>query len=216
MIERFQPGGVTHALVSGLVELALASALLAGCSTVSDSPGLEEESGKVVFVTINPSMTFQKIRGFGVSGAWWPTEAGAWPDSQKRNFARLLFDPVDGIGISVYRYNYGAGADAKPIATDNMATDGRSPSISDPWRRTTGLEVSPGVFDLSLDTGALWFVKAAQEAGVRDIVGFVNSPPARFTSNGMVSGARDGLSNLDPARFRDFAKYLVEITRYLR
>ena len=30
MTERFQPGGVTHALVSGLVELALASALLAG------------------------------------------------------------------------------------------------------------------------------------------------------------------------------------------
>jgi hypothetical protein len=28
--ERFQPGGVTHALVSGLVELALAAALLAG------------------------------------------------------------------------------------------------------------------------------------------------------------------------------------------
>ena len=30
MTERFQPGGVTHALVSGLVELALAAALLAG------------------------------------------------------------------------------------------------------------------------------------------------------------------------------------------
>jgi hypothetical protein len=29
MTERFQPGGVTHALVSGLVELALAAALLA-------------------------------------------------------------------------------------------------------------------------------------------------------------------------------------------
>jgi hypothetical protein len=37
MTERFQPGGVTHALVSGLVELALASALLAGSVAVSDS-----------------------------------------------------------------------------------------------------------------------------------------------------------------------------------
>ena len=40
MTERFQPGGVTHALVSGLVELALAAALLAGSLAVSESsPG---------------------------------------------------------------------------------------------------------------------------------------------------------------------------------
>jgi hypothetical protein len=40
MTERFQPGGVTHALVSGLVELALASALLAGSlATSGSSPG---------------------------------------------------------------------------------------------------------------------------------------------------------------------------------
>jgi hypothetical protein len=37
MTERFQPGGVTHALVSGLVELALASGLLAGSQLASDS-----------------------------------------------------------------------------------------------------------------------------------------------------------------------------------
>jgi hypothetical protein len=40
MTERFQPGGVTHALVSGMVELALASALLAGSLAASESsPG---------------------------------------------------------------------------------------------------------------------------------------------------------------------------------
>jgi hypothetical protein len=40
MTERFQPGGVTHALVSGLLELALASALLAVSQAVSGSnPG---------------------------------------------------------------------------------------------------------------------------------------------------------------------------------
>jgi hypothetical protein len=40
MTERFQPGGVTHALASGLVELALASALLAGSLAASESsPG---------------------------------------------------------------------------------------------------------------------------------------------------------------------------------
>jgi hypothetical protein len=37
MTERFQPGGVTHALVSGLVELALASALLAASLLAADS-----------------------------------------------------------------------------------------------------------------------------------------------------------------------------------
>jgi hypothetical protein len=39
--ERFQPGGVTHALVSGLVEAALASALLGGSLLAQDSsPGV--------------------------------------------------------------------------------------------------------------------------------------------------------------------------------
>ena len=37
MTERFQPGGVTHALVSRLVELALAAALLAGSLLAADS-----------------------------------------------------------------------------------------------------------------------------------------------------------------------------------
>jgi hypothetical protein len=37
MTERFQPGGVSHALVSGLVELALASALLAGSLVAAES-----------------------------------------------------------------------------------------------------------------------------------------------------------------------------------
>jgi hypothetical protein len=37
MTERFQPGGVTHALVSGLVELALAAALLAGSQAAAGS-----------------------------------------------------------------------------------------------------------------------------------------------------------------------------------
>jgi hypothetical protein len=37
MTERFQPGGVTHALVSGLVELALAAALLAWSLVASES-----------------------------------------------------------------------------------------------------------------------------------------------------------------------------------
>jgi hypothetical protein len=40
MTERFQPGGVTHALVSGLVEAALAAALLGGSLLAEDSsPG---------------------------------------------------------------------------------------------------------------------------------------------------------------------------------
>jgi len=37
MTERFRPGGVDHALVSGLVELALAAALLAWSLVVSES-----------------------------------------------------------------------------------------------------------------------------------------------------------------------------------
>ena len=61
MTERFQPGGVTHALVSGLVELALASALLAGSAVSESSPGRPPR------------------RWPACSGPSWPSSACSWP-----------------------------------------------------------------------------------------------------------------------------------------
>ncbi|MBN1935385.1 MAG: hypothetical protein JW934_12010 [Anaerolineae bacterium] len=92
----------------------------------------------------------------------------------RQRVIRLLFDREQGIGLSIYRYNMGSGSGEE---------------IRDPWRRAETFEVEPGVYDWSRDRNALWVMKAARQAGADTFVAFANSPPARMTRSGLVSGA---------------------------
>jgi hypothetical protein len=64
MTERFQPGGVTQALVGGLVELALASALLAGSQLASDS-----SQGAAASLSV-ASLLWAVLAVVSLGGAW--------------------------------------------------------------------------------------------------------------------------------------------------
>ncbi|HET8524371.1 MAG TPA: glycoside hydrolase, partial [Thermomicrobiales bacterium] len=154
-----------------------------------------------VEIVVRPGERRQVIDGFGVSGAWWAQEIGGWDDPNRQRVIDLLFDQDRGIGLSLYRYNIGAGSGKE---------------IPDPWRRTETFEVAPGVYDWSKDRNAVWVLKAARDAGVERFVAFANSPPARMTKSGTVSGGLLGGSNLKSDMYPAFAKYLVDITRHLR
>lgn len=179
---------------------------------------------------VNLNLRHQVIDGFGASGAWWAQDIGGWPEETRQHIADLLFDRQRGIGLSVYRYNIGAG-------------DGHE--IRDPWRRAETFETGPGVYDWSRDRNAIWVLQTAHRAGVEHLVAFVNSPPARMTRSGLVSGPdtdRPGhkaerrawrhemlatslgrpidlqrsRSNLRPDMVEPFARYLVDVVRHLR
>lgn len=90
------------------------------------------------------------IEGFGASGAWWAQDIGGWAEETRRHIVDLLFDRQRGIGLSVYRYNIGAG-------------DGQE--IGDPWRRAETFELGPGVYDRSCDQNAIWVLRAAYREG---------------------------------------------------
>jgi len=156
----------------------------------------DDEGGDVVgeSIELNYAKTFQKIDGFGASGAWWAQDVGGWDNIS--DIMDLLYDSKKGIGLNIYRYNIGAG---QPTIAD------------DPWRSTQSVEVSPGVYDLERDRNAIHAMKEAVKRGAT-VELFANSPPARLTKSGYSSGDPNGLSNLPPENEEAFATYLVDIT----
>jgi len=147
---------------------------------------------------------WQRVQGFGASGAWWAQDVGGWEDNETRDrIVELLFDAKVGIGLSIYRYNIGGG---------------ENPMIGDSWRQAETFEVAPREYDWSRDANAIWVLKAAQAAGVEQFVAFANSPPARMTMSGRTNGdtSNKTLSNLDPEMYDEFAQYLVDVVTHLQ
>jgi len=163
--------------------------------------GAVPDAANTTTIEVHRSVRHQTIERFGASGAWWAQHVGGWEDEARDQVVRLLFDRDAGAGLSLYRYNIGAG-------------DGEH--IGDPWRRTETCEVAPGRYDWSRDANAVWMLKAARDAGVESFVAFANSPPARMTESGKTSGGVYGRSNLRTDMHDEFARYLVDVTRHLR
>jgi O-glycosyl hydrolase len=169
--------------------------------TPTASPAIPSPTPEILMITIDPNQRYQTIESFGASGAWWAQHVGGWQRGNLEQVIRLLFDPAEGIGLSAYRYNIGAGGGAE---------------ISDAWRRTQSFEISPGAYDWNRDANAVRVLKAVRDAGVSQFIAFANSPPPRLTRSGMVSGAVDGSSNLRQNKEAEFARYLVDIVSHLR
>ena len=101
-------------------------------------------------INIDPSRTFQQIEGFGASGAWWAQIVGGWQAAKRRRIVDMLYSP-EGVAMSIYRYNVGAGS-------------GRE--IRDPWRRAETFEVTRGEYDWSRDKSAVRILKDVCDHGV--------------------------------------------------
>lgn len=152
-------------------------------------------------IRINTGVTYQTIDHFGASDAWACQFVGNWPETKRNQIADWLFS-VDtlpdgsprGIGLSLWRYNLGAGS----------AEQGDSSGIRDRWRRAA-LTTNGG----DRVAGQNWFLKAAKERGVQQFLAFYNSPPVQFTKNGKAFANR-GRCNIDSSRMDAFAAYTVD------
>ena len=154
-----------------------------------------------VRIEVDVGKQHQTMRGFGASGAWWPTWMKDYPQEVQAEALDLLYDRDKGIGLSIFRYNLPVGG---------------GDEITMPARSTNGVEVAPGEFDLSRDAAALSFLEAARDRGAERFVFFACSPPPRMTSNGMTSGGPDGGPNLKPSARADFAAYLLDLSTVIR
>jgi O-glycosyl hydrolase len=134
----------------------------------------------------------QAITGFGASGAWWPNDLQRFPAPVRARVGELLFGP-EGIALSMYRYNIGAGG-----------------KVQDPARAAQSFLVRAGVYDWTRDRPGMTFLRAAAGYGVQTLVGFANSAPAPWTTNHRACGGR-----LASGKEDDYADYLAAVTAHL-
>ncbi len=154
-----------------------------------------------VVIYFDENKTHQTIQNFAASDAWACQFAGNWPDEKRNAIADWLFsmDTLSngnprGIGLSLWRFNFGAGS----------AEQGEKSGIKDEWRRAA-LTTNNGTKVQAQN----WFLQAAKQRGVKQFLGFFNSPPVQFTSNEKAYAVK-GNCNIKTASYPAFADYTVK------
>jgi hypothetical protein len=166
-----------------------------------------------IVLHIDENKTYQTMQNFGASDAWSCQFVGNWPDEKRNVMADWLFsmDTLSngnpkGIGLSLWRYNFGAGS----------AEQNSESRIKDEWRRAA-LTVGRQDPENKKVTAQNWFLSAAQKRGVQQFLGFFNSPPVQLTKNGKAF-SNEGQCNIDSNNYKFFADYAVkaitEIKKY--
>ena len=147
------------------------------------------------------------MESFGASDAWQCNFIGKnWPLDKRNKIADLLFSKeVDadgnpkGIGLSLWRFNLGAGS----------AEQGDASDIGDEWRRTECFTTDGVTYNMNKQAGQVWFMKAAKERGVEKLLAFTNSAPVYLTNNGKAHASIKEFYNLKDGKMPDFADFWV-------
>jgi hypothetical protein len=180
------------------------------CTTASFIFHAATAQQKIV-VHINADKTHQTIRNFAASDAWSCQFVGNWSNEKKNAIADWLFsmDTLQngnpkGIGLTMWRYNIGAGS----------AQQSDSSSIKDEWRRAALVNENTVEKDERVKAQN-WFLLAAKHHGVQQFLGFFNSPPVQLTINSKAY-ATAGKCNIDSSNYNAFAKYAVDAIKSVK
>lgn len=158
-----------------------------------------------VKISVNPFSVQQEWDGFGTSAAWWSQNVS--DESTRKNLAKELYSS-EGLGLSIYRYNIGAG---------------ESPRVSNSWRRAESFyyfneETGKYEYDFTRDANAQAFLFEAlsqENSTVDTVILFANSPHYSMTISGEASGNKEqGKTNIAPEMYDDFVDYFLTITEY--
>ncbi|MBN9384588.1 MAG: hypothetical protein J0H74_27790 [Chitinophagaceae bacterium] len=169
---------------------------------------------KKAVLQVNLKGTHQTIHSFGASDAWSSKFVGSWADLSKKNqIADLLFSMdadvsgnPKGIGLSLWRFNIGAGS----------YEQGDASGIADEYRREECFQNPDGTYNWNKQQGQQWFMNAAKQRGVKYLLGFAASPPVYMTSNGKAYGTGTPQFSLSPSKFQDYADFLVQVCKHFQ
>nr|WP_315203343.1 glycoside hydrolase [uncultured Flavobacterium sp.] len=194
------------------VSLLIAGLLFINSSLIScSSSDGTDDTPPVVSTTrdlnVNLNANLQTMESFGASDAWQCNFIGKnWPSDKKNQIADLLFSKgVDaegnpkGIGLSLWRFNLGAGSTEQGDASD----------IGDEWRRTECFTADGVTYNMSKQAGQVWFMKAAKERGVEKLLAFTNSAPVYLTNNGKAHASIKEFYNLKDGKMPELADFWI-------
>lgn len=190
---------------------------LVGCSDNETSevpnPENDEDIPEVSvdkIVSVDPTVKYQTIRGFGASDCWSPNYVGKYWTNHRDAITELLFSSeiVDGqpkgIGLSQWRVNLGAGS----------AEQGDASGIEDESRRAESYMTENGTYDWNKCEGQRYFMNRAKEMGVPDFILFSNSPLVQYTKNGKGFSNSGMNTNLKDDCYDDYAKYMADVAKH--
>ena len=176
-----------------------------------DDNGNTEE---IYNVKIDLNKTYQVIESFSASDCWAPNYIGKyWNETEKENIAKLLFSQEikngqpEGIGLSGWRFNLGAGT----------ANQGAASGIDDKSRRAESfMNPLTGELDWTQQAGQQFFLEKAKQYGVEQFVMFSNSPPVYLTKNKKGFSDSGAYANIEKNNFSEFASYITDVLYYFK
>ncbi|MBZ4034049.1 glycosyl hydrolase [Flavobacterium sp. 17A] len=183
--------------------LLFASSFFVGCD--SENTGNSGAENTVSELNISLETNLQTMESFGASDAWQCNFIGKnWPLDKRNKIADLLFSQgldadgnPKGIGLSLWRFNLGAGS----------AEQGEASDITDEWRRSECFTTNGVTYNMSKQAGQVWFMKAARERGVDKLLAFANSAPVYLTQNGKAHASIKEFYNLKDGKMPDLADF---------
>lgn len=163
-------------------------------------------------VAIDASTTYQTIQDFGASDCWTAEFVSDYFTADREKAAKWLFSKdfdnsgnPEGIGLSCWRVNLGAGS----------AAQGTNSNIEDPSRRADCFLKEDGTYDWTRCDGQQWFMQQAKSYGVEHFLLFSNSAPVYYTKTGKANTNGQNMScNLKDDCYDDFAEFLATTTKH--
>ncbi len=165
-------------------------------------------------ITYDTNKTFQTMHSFGASDCWSMAMIGQhYPESKKKQIAEWLFSLESdtqgnpkGIGLSMWRFNIGAGS----------MEQGKSSKITNEWRRAESF-LTNDKYDWGKQKGQQWFLVEAKKYGVPYTLGFLNSSPVQMTKNGLALGSgRLGEWNFELAKIDEWTDVITNVSKHFQ
>jgi O-glycosyl hydrolase/predicted RNase H-like HicB family nuclease len=155
----------------------------------------------------------RKFEGFGTSFCWWANRIG-YSNSLSEKAATLFYDKVEGLGLTIIRYNIGGGDD--PSHNHITRTDSNMPGYAiNP--RYSGNGNYSWDYNWNSDSNQRNALLKAVAKNREEILveGFSNSPPYFMTNSGCSTGNFDpNKDNLRSDAYPAFAKYLADVAEH--
>jgi O-glycosyl hydrolase len=161
-------------------------------------------------VSVNASVTYQQMEGFGASDCWLPNQIGQYWTNNRLQLARWLFSQSistsgqpQGIGLSMWRVNLGAGTFEQGEASGIDANNRAESYLS-----------SDGTYNWNRCAGQRYFMQQAKNNGCESIVLFSNSPLVQYTLNGKGYSQNGANANLRDDAYTPFAEYMATVAQH--